>query len=661
MKIFNKIFILLCLVSSLIAGKLNTYVKDLKPSKTLVKLSQTTLINLQNQKKISLHVNENLILNFDKTRSKVNNNGSVVWSGKDIQNNATALLSYFNNALIGSINIGKNEYELYLKNNHYIISKKDKNKYFKPKKHISPTLPQSNKMLSNSLQTRALKIRDVAKDYEIKNGKLQLNLLAFYAPSFNNNNQEKGGAIAVIQHLINVANETFENSKLGIELNLIHSQTLNVPGDDIEKTYANFKKNKQVIALKRKHKAHFASLFQNFRSYACGIANATNDMKLFKLTTFSVMEYDSTYCSDTALVHELGHNFGCDHDESTRIYQGYSNVSGMYPYSQGYDSPDLTYGTIMSYNASEIVKHFSEPVTWHGKLLGTHQTNNVKTINQTKFTLANQFNEKLENTDIANTYLLKGTLQGEDDADGFKMGLNETISFSGSTGQYITVYDDNGNMITSNYENFTHTFSKGVYQIVINAYGDDIYNNTRFALNYPNDYNIQISGNTFLPSNPQQLFEQTIHLQRGWNLAALQKPMNINLSNLNNPNIQSIKTYENGSWKIWNKNSSSLQTIKFGTAYWIKASKNTNLIVKSKLTNDTSKNPTAGNWKMLGGIKIDNLQEYFNQNPNIKIVWKYENGKFKAFSTDRKIKQDLQKANIEQITHILPNQGFFVK
>ena len=98
---------------------------------------------------------------------------------------------------------------------------------------------------------------------------------------------------------------------------------------------------------------------------------------------FSVTSNDCLVGSYT-LAHELGHNFGCDHDRANPSAGG-----GAYPYSWGYRTPSGNWRTIMAYFPGATVPYFSNPnISFFGETLGIahpspNSAENWKSLNHT--------------------------------------------------------------------------------------------------------------------------------------------------------------------------------------------------------------------------------------------------------------------------------------
>ncbi|XPV67462.1 MAG: PKD domain-containing protein [Halarcobacter sp.] len=154
----------------------------------------------------------------------------------------------------------------------------------------------------------------------------------------------------------------------------------------------------------------------------------------------------------------------------------------------------------------------------------------------------------------------------------------------------------------------------------------------------------------------------TLNLKTGWNLVSLELNSNVDISSLNNSNIQTIRSLQNGVWKNWSKTSTTntLTSLEDGYAYWIKVSQATPVNILGDGLADTI-TITPNQWNMIGSQTISDINQFFTDNPNVKVIWKYTNGQYQAISSDTDIQNDLDTKGIPSILSIKPNEGIFVK
>lgn len=108
---------------------------------------------------------------------------------------------------------------------------------------------------------------------------------------------------------------------------------------------------------------------------------------------FSVVEYEYLTGLNT-LVHEIGHNLGCNHDREN------AGNDSLYPFSYGYRFTarnGTTYRTIMAYRPGSRISYFSTPLKTFGAFsdpIGIapglpQETDNVESLNRASFEVSN--------------------------------------------------------------------------------------------------------------------------------------------------------------------------------------------------------------------------------------------------------------------------------
>ncbi|PID48039.1 MAG: hypothetical protein CR967_01895 [Proteobacteria bacterium] len=479
-KVFG-VFILVVFVSVLCAKDLQNHFSNLISSPSgdsiVVSLKEDILNDLENISFLHIHLSSNKIIKFSRIKSKRNLNGSVSWVGENKSEDSTLLLTYFNGILMGKIRNGLDVYGIFAnQNNTYNISKEGPLKQRKFKEHMNLD-HQDSDLYQNSLMDGGGDSGSSPDfddfDLNITDGKLQLNVMILYTQNFSN--YYGAGAQTRIQYLIDLANNVFSNSQIDIELNLVHSELFNNSStselNDINTALDGFRSNSKVRQLKRKYKAHFASLFRiyNGGGMACGLGRVATGINYIDFNhPFTVVENKQYNCSDLTFIHEVGHNFGCKHDRDN------SSGTPIFNYAYGYDQQGV-FATVMSYKSPEI-PYFSNPdITYEGHTIGVSEgnpnaANNTKTINQTKYYIADQYNEKLELTDDIKGKRLKGVLSDGRDSDSFDLILNGEINFDNIFGFYLNIYDLDGNLlIVSDSNSFTYNFPNGKYYVVVSA------------------------------------------------------------------------------------------------------------------------------------------------------------------------------------------------
>ena len=171
----------------------------------------------------------------------------------------------------------------------------------------------------------------------------------------------KGLMINRINNLIAISNQAFIDSKVQIQLRLVHTQRVQYTNHNRNETALYDLSNDHISslfnisALRQRHGADLVSLVRPFSADAhqgCGIAwlggsggRNYNEEEAFSIISDGIDEF--SYCTDYTFVHELSHNMGSTHDRLNARHHG------RFPYSYGYNV-DGRYGTIMSYSAIEL-------------------------------------------------------------------------------------------------------------------------------------------------------------------------------------------------------------------------------------------------------------------------------------------------------------------
>lgn len=158
----------------------------------------------------------------------------------------------------------------------------------------------------------------------------------------------------------------------------------------------------------------------------------------------------------------------------------------------------------------------------------------------------------------------------------------------------------------------------------------------------------------------------SIFVNKGWNFVALPINTSINISNIDTQHINIIRSYQNGKWYLWDEENNTsidekLLTLSSGYGYWVKAAKATSIDFNGTELLSNNLLEGDGSWQMKGSDKIIGIETFFSENPTIKTIWAYENGHWKAASSNLTTQKLLSDANISKIIRILPSQGYIYK
>ena len=121
----------------------------------------------------------------------------------------------------------------------------------------------------------------------------------------------------------------------------------------------------------------------------CGLAwlGAKSELMTGSLSQYKALGFSAVtvnrYCGAETWSHELGHNFGCNHDPANAG----SVDSSSYDYSFGYrfnGTDGVQYRTIMAYEPGESSGYFSNPgITYKGRAVGSASAYNTQVIANT--------------------------------------------------------------------------------------------------------------------------------------------------------------------------------------------------------------------------------------------------------------------------------------
>jgi len=234
-----------------------------------------------------------------------------------------------------------------------------------------------------------------------------IDLLVAYTPAA----RDWEGGTAAIEALINLRvadmNSANSNSGLAFSYRLVHvmetdyTETGNVREDIIRLTTVTDPYLADVIAARERHLADLTALIvsQATSGFACGIAYRMTGLSAnFADFAFGVTALDYAYpytCGPLTLAHEFGHNMGNHHDRAN------ADMSPIFPFSYGYQSPSRSFRTIMAYECADEycprINLWSNPdVSYAGEATGIdhgldpdNSADNVRSMELAALTVAN--------------------------------------------------------------------------------------------------------------------------------------------------------------------------------------------------------------------------------------------------------------------------------
>ena len=206
------------------------------------------------------------------------------------------------------------------------------------------------------------------------------------------------GMAALADHMIARANATFINSRVGLRIRLVrlepvtYTEPNNINTDLTRLAGTSDGFLDALHALRTTVGADLVTLVtETTGGSAAGLAYLYQGFASSS-NGFSVVQRAG--CEST-FVHEIGHNFGCEHDRDNT--SGDSNGTSLYPYAYGHRFTPNGYAqlrTVMAYSPGDRIPYFSNPdVSYLGAPTGVAidqalQAHNAQVLNNTKAALA---------------------------------------------------------------------------------------------------------------------------------------------------------------------------------------------------------------------------------------------------------------------------------
>ena len=257
------------------------------------------------------------------------------------------------------------------------------------------------------------------------NDNVVIDLMMVYTPAaeawINSNS-----SITDMNHLIALAlersNEVMDNSETGITFNIVHTHKTNYTeansNVDLDRiTGTNDGYMDEIHGLRDQYNADIVVFIPQV-TFTGGVAWLLNNENGFSNGShaFALSRVQQTASSYT-VIHEIGHNMGCQHHKG----QG---GSGLFSYSYGWGgitSENRKYSTIMTYESGSHypdgqtynrIPYFSDPDRiFEGVAIGdVNDGNNVLTLKKTKHVTSRYRVATADNADLTSITLSEGNL-----------------------------------------------------------------------------------------------------------------------------------------------------------------------------------------------------------------------------------------------------------
>ena len=171
---------------------------------------------------------------------------------------------------------------------------------------------------------------------------------------------------------------------------------------------------------------------------------------------------------------------------------------------------------------------------------------------------------------------------------------------------------------------------------------------------------------TVMPSG--QTFNYEFSSAGEWKLLSLPLDASVNVDKFYN--VKTVWIWDNGSWKIWSPDSDIANLVKSynmetfdeliaGQGFWVNSSNDVSVYFSGNIYG-TEKFVISQGWNLVGVGKAVTVNDLLSKEPNIKTVWKWENGSWKIWSPLDSVKSLISQYNIETFTSLSQGEGFWI-
>lgn len=260
------------------------------------------------------------------------------------------------------------------------------------------------------------------KEFTVADGqqtKNYIDVLAIYSTGLKSYLGSESNVKAEIQKVVAYANTSFVNSGVNVEVRIVGYREVTLANEDLTEAIriaGAGNPNFPVKSWADEVGADQVTFFLRFvyPSNYCGLGHMPSSLGAYGQTSYQIASsvaigsYSPSpnityYCPVDTFTHELGHNFGCNHDRA------HASGSGMTSYAYGYCGSN--YGTIMSY-CHPRVPYYSDNRVVDGKVIGDASTRNAEVIRLTAPYLASTRPSKSNNNENGvSTFSVSGSVK----------------------------------------------------------------------------------------------------------------------------------------------------------------------------------------------------------------------------------------------------------